>query len=133
LMLSLGGDPNYAYFWGGYKLGADEALAIHFREIPAAENWNLCLYNHWLESLDYTRSAILINQRTAQPNPDGSLTILVANRDPGLPNWLDLQGHTEGAIMSRWIVPEKVVEPACRVIRLDEASRAALSQRWPEI
>ena len=130
-MLSLGGDPNYAYFWGGFLIDEGEALAIHFSEIPAAENWNLCLYNYWLESLDYTRGQILMNQRLAQPNPDGSLTIIVAHEDPGMPNWLNPLGHKEGAIMSRWIMPETVVEPVCRLVNLDNADRAHLGQRWP--
>jgi hypothetical protein len=129
-MLSMGGDPNYAYFWGGFKIGVGEALLIHFPEVPGCDNWSLCLYNHWLESLDYTQGLININKRTALLNDDGSLTIVVAHEDPGMDNWMSPLGHFEGAIMSRWINPETVIEPITKLVPLNEMDRVLLQRRW---
>lgn len=129
-MLSLGGDPNYAYFWGGFKIEEGEALLIHFPEVPRCDNWSLCLYNHWLESLDYTQGLININKRLAQLNNDGSLTIVVAHEDPGMGNWMQPLGHRQGAIMSRWINPETVVEPLTELVRLNKIDRSLHRRRW---
>ncbi|MDB6063267.1 MAG: hypothetical protein JWM78_3370 [Verrucomicrobiaceae bacterium] len=130
LMLSMGGDPNYAYFWGGYDLQPGEALLIHFPDVPHTETWGLCLYNYWLESLDYTKARINLNKNLAVHNPDGSLTIVVSDEKPAQGNWLDTLGHRRGSIMSRWIKPERVVLPLCEVVRLEGVNWPEKLQRW---
>jgi len=130
-MLSMGGDPNYAYFWGGFRIEPGEALLIHFRDVPGSDTWSLCLYSYWLESLDYTRALVNLNKHLAQPNADGSLTIVVAAEAPGVPNWLDTQGHIRGNIMSRWVNPDHVTHPSTALVRLDEVDWAARLRRWP--
>jgi hypothetical protein len=124
-MLSLGGDPNYAYFWGSFQIEAGEALLIHFPEVPGTDTWSLCLYDFWLGSLDYSKARINLNKASAIHNDDGSLTIVVSNERPGGGNWLNTLGHRRGYIMSRWINPEKVVSPKTELVRLGEV-------RWPD-
>ncbi|WP_156415205.1 DUF1214 domain-containing protein [Sphingobium baderi] len=131
-MLSLGGDPNYAYFWGSFDLAEGEALAIQWPEVPVHEAWNLCLYNFWLESLDYTKGRILLNNNQAIANADGSMTLVVSDQRPAAGNWLETLGHVQGHMMSRWIHPAKLVLPQTKVIRLADADWDALTRRWPE-
>jgi hypothetical protein len=33
---------------------------------------------------------------------DGIATIIVAHRDPGLPNWIDTEGRPSGILQIRW-------------------------------
>ena len=61
------------------------------------------LSNHWLETLDYTRHRITLNNHTAKLEPDGTVKLIVAARDPGHPNWLDTAGHARGTIGVRWV------------------------------
>jgi hypothetical protein len=131
LMLSMGGDPNYVYFWGGFSIGGGEALLIHFTEVPETTTWSLCLYNHWLESLDHTRATINLNKQMAQHNADGSLTIVVSATDPGVPNWLNTLEHENGVMMSRWVNPTRVVQPQTSIARLDNIDWNSIHQRWP--
>src|SRR3546814_10493348 len=56
LMDAMGGDPNYAYFWSAFAVEPGEALLLHLPYVPECDNWGLCLYNYWLESLDYTQA-----------------------------------------------------------------------------
>jgi hypothetical protein len=129
-MLSMGGDPNYAYFWGSYEINPGEALLIHFADLPKTETWSLCLYNYWLESLDYTKARINLNKHLAVENPDASLTIVVSDAKPSHGNWLDTLGHRRGCIMSRWVKPERVVMPSTELVRLDGVNLAEKMQRW---
>jgi hypothetical protein len=131
-MLSLGGDPNYAYFWGSFHIEAGEALLIHFPEVPDTDTWSLCLYDFWLGSLDYSKARINLNKASAIHNNDGSLTIVVSNEQPDSANWLNTLGHTRGYIMSRWINPEAVVLPKTELVRLDALHWPDKLKRWPE-
>ncbi|HVH18657.1 MAG TPA: hypothetical protein VNF72_10185, partial [Myxococcota bacterium] len=65
------------------------------------------------------RHRITLNHHSAKLEPDGSVKLVVAARDPGHPNWLDTAGHGHGTIGVRWVgkgVPEVV--PSARVMRL---------------
>ena len=69
IMQILGADPNYLYYWSAFGVRPDEALLFHLPEVPLCENWGMCLYNFWLESLDYSRARINLNKFTATPEP----------------------------------------------------------------
>jgi hypothetical protein len=114
-----GGDPSIHYFHGYWALAPDEALVVHLPRIPPCETWNFQLNNHWMESLDYRWHRISVNAHTAAANPDGSVTIVVAHRDPGRPNWLETAGHGVGTMCLRWIGAREVVDPVTRVARVD--------------
>jgi hypothetical protein len=52
---------------------------------------------------------------------DGSYRIVIAHRDPGVPNWLDTEGHTEGTIFWRLLLPEgEAAKPRCTLVPLAE-------------
>lgn len=110
-----GGDPNIIYYHSYWRLRADEALVID-AEIPECEAWNFQLDNHWLESLDYRYSTIHVNKHTAKYRPDGSVRIVVAHTDPGVPNWLHTAGHDCGGMTFRWIRAQDHPQPRTRVV-----------------
>ena len=43
-----------------------------------------------------------INGATGKPSSDGKLRAVVSLEDPGVPNWLDTAGFTEGTLWGRW-------------------------------
>jgi hypothetical protein len=131
LMKAMGGDPNYLYYWASFIVQPDEALTIHVPTVSECENWGLCLYNHWLESLDHTRSQINLNKFTAKQNDDESMTIIVSDQAPPGGNWLDTQKHTRGNMMFRWTRVKDVVHPKTKLVKLNEANWNALLKRWP--
>jgi hypothetical protein len=114
---AFGGDPNAIYHHGYYRLGAGEALVIDFTP-PECDYWNFQLSNHWLESLDYRYWRIHLNKATAKYRPDGSVRIVVAHEDPGVPNWLQTAGHDRGSMCWRWIRAAQHPEPQARVVKL---------------
>jgi len=113
-----GGDANIIYYHSHWRLAPDEALLIEVTP-PDCDNWNFQLNNYWMESLDYRYFNICINKASAFVEPDGSIRIIVAHRDPGTPNWIETCGHSEGTMCWRWyrLAKDAVpVEPHCRVL-----------------
>lgn len=111
-----GGDPEMAYYHSYWRLADDEALIIE-TPVPECTTWNCVLSNHWLESLDYRYDQIHVNKHIASYRPDGSVRIVVAHSDPGLPNWLTTQGHRFGSICFRWSRADSHPEPGARVVK----------------
>jgi hypothetical protein len=120
-----GGDPEIAYYHSYWTLEPEEALVIDFVP-PDCEYWNFQLNNHWMESLDYRYYTIHVNKHTAVYAEDGSVRIVVAHRDPGLPNWISTAGHACGTMCLRWVKAEACPEPRTSVVGL--SSLAAENQ-----
>ncbi|MGE2735845.1 DUF1214 domain-containing protein [Mycolicibacterium vaccae] len=122
--------PQHAYGWsaadaayamGAYALGPDEALVIEGTS-PECVFWNLCLWNPFLHTYDYTYERVTINGAQVSYEPDGSWRIVVSDRDPGHPNWVSTAGRTTGLIWLRWFLPaETPARPRCRVVPVGEA------------
>lgn len=113
------GDPALFYYQGYWAVGADEALVIRAKP-PECDYWNFQVNNYWIESLDYRFHKIDINHTQAHYEPDGSFRIVVAHRDPGLPNWLETAGHHHGTMGLRWVNAREHPKPDCQVVRLAE-------------
>ncbi len=118
-----GGDPQIAYYHSYWRLEPDQALVIEVRP-PICENWNFQLNDHFMESLDYRHHTIHLNRHTARYEEDGSVRIVVAHRDPGLPNWISTAGHAQGTMCLRWIHAQEHPQPRTRVVRLDALAGA---------
>ncbi len=115
-----GGDPEIFYLHGYWTLRPGEAWVIE-TEVPDCPYWNFQLDNWWMESMDHDRR-ITLNKHTAVLDGDGRLTIVVADRDPGVPNWIDTCGHSSGTALLRWLGAAEHPLPTCRVVAVDEAA-----------
>jgi hypothetical protein len=87
-------------------------------QVPECEIWNFQLDNYWMESLDYRFLPACWNKRTAKYNADGTLTFVIAARDPGLGNYMDTAGHGCGSMLLRWTRAKTHPQPRCRVVKL---------------
>lgn len=123
--------PQHAYGWsaadaayamGSYDLQPDQALVIEGTS-PECVFWNLCLWNSFLHTYDYTYERVTINGAHVRYEPDGSWRIVVSDRDPGHPNWVSTAGRRSGLIWLRWFLPEETPQrPVCRVVSIDEVT-----------
>ncbi|MDT0575364.1 DUF1214 domain-containing protein [Croceicoccus sp. F390] len=114
-----GGDPTIFYLHGYWELQPGEALVIDTK-VPDCTFWNFQCDNVWFESLDYRNHRIHINAHGAKLNEDGTLTIVVAARDPGFGNWIDTAGHGHGTMLLRWTGAREHPVPNTKVIKIDE-------------
>lgn len=119
----VGGDPNIYYYHSAWQLAADQALIVQLPRIPDCRFWNLQINNWWMESLDYRHHRICLNQHSARANADGSVTLVLAHRDPQHPNWLETAGHARGTMCLRWVGAKEQVHPQTRVLALADVQR----------
>ncbi len=109
-------DASYAM--GAFDLADDQALVITGTSPPCVF-WNMVLWNPFLQTYDYRYERVTINGGQVRYEPDGSWRIIVAARDPGLPNWVSTAGHRRGRIWFRWFLPEALpARPATTVVPL---------------
>jgi len=101
---------------GRFALADDEALVLEGRS-PACAFWNMCLWNPFMQTYDYRRERVTINGGQVVYEPDGSWRIVVAARDPSVPNWVSTAGHASGVIWFRWFLAEPLPSrPRARVV-----------------
>ncbi|MGH7788325.1 MAG: hypothetical protein ACRERC_15760 [Candidatus Binatia bacterium] len=119
---AMGAQAHQAAGTCAYRVAEDEALLLEV-EAPRARYWSVDLCNFWLESLDYAHHQSSLNGHQAVVDADGVFRAVVAHRDPGVPNWLDPVGHSEGSMIYRWNLAETTPYPALRIVPLSEVRR----------
>lgn len=119
-----GGGLAIRYGFGWWDLEPGQGLAITFPD-PPARYWSLQPYNPgWFEVLDYRNRLTTLNGAQAEVE-DGVVRIVLSATDPGVPNWIDTEGHPEGQLIYRWIWADESapsVAPACEVVDVSGAA-----------
>jgi hypothetical protein len=111
-----------AYLQARYELGPDQALVMRGR-FPRCRFANVVLWNHRLQTPPYRYRNVSLNRRQTKLEPDGSFRMVIAHRDPGVPNWIDAAGLPTGMIFWRFLLPEENAPPI-ETERVDVASLA---------
>ena len=112
--------PDNAYTTAPYRLRPDQALVMEGR-FPRSRFCNVMLWNRFLQSYDYASRRISLNRAQTVLQPDGRYRIVIAGRDPGVPNWIDTEGRPSGLVYWRFLLPEGQIEtPRARVVPLSE-------------
>jgi hypothetical protein len=110
-----------AYSMAPYLLGPDDALVMRARW-PACRCANVSLWNRQLQTFDYLRHPVSLNRAQAVPDPGdpGATTIVLAHRDPGVPNWLSTEGRPFGLVFWRFVLPDgPIATPDAEVVPVD--------------
>jgi hypothetical protein len=110
---------------GHFELTSDQALVI---TLPAtdAPYLGFQLGSLWYVSLDYINHQTSLNGTQAQADPDGKIRIVVADRDPGVTNWVETLEHRKGFLQFRWQrISRQLTEadgPTVEVVGIDEVA-----------
>lgn len=130
LYLSNGGvkDDRFHGF-GAWECGPDEALVVRFTPIPC-DFWTFQFCNIWQENFDnYEEGQGYVHQGGARIEADGTVTMVVAHRDPGIGGtWIDPYGHTHGGWSFRLIKTRGQLPPPVHTwkVSLDDLEREGL-------
>ncbi len=103
---------------GSWRIAPDEALIIEVTP-PEGLYWSYSLGNIWWETIDYGNHQSSLNGFQAVVDDDGLVRVVVAHKDPGVANWLDTAGHSEGPIILRCVRTETAPVPETRVVPFD--------------
>lgn len=120
------------YWPACFQFDADEALIIE-TEIPKrAPYWNIQLNDPMFNALEYVYRLSSTNGAMARLSSDGKYRAVIALEDPGVPNWLDPAGYTEGGIYGRWYDCDSEPVPTIKRVKLKDL-RANLPADTPVV
>jgi hypothetical protein len=116
------GAVDIFYSSGNWDLGPDQAMLME-GTLPKCDFVNVMLWNVHMQTLEYCTRTSSVNGEQIVLRDDGTYRVVVAGRDPGVPNWLDTGGHRHGTIFWRFLLPAEDPErPRCRVVDVDEVA-----------
>ncbi|MDJ0789200.1 MAG: hypothetical protein QNK05_20530 [Myxococcota bacterium] len=100
-----------AYLQTRFEIAPDDALVMRGR-FPRCRFANVVIWNRRLQTPPYRHRRVSLNRNQIEYDPigsgagDRSFRIVVAHRDPGVPNWIDAAGITRGMVFWRFLLPE---------------------------
>jgi hypothetical protein len=104
---------------GRWELQPDEALIVEV-EPPEGIYWSFSIGNPWWETIHYGRHQSSLNAHQAAVDSDGVVRVVLCERDPGVANWLDTAGHSNGPIILRCVRTKTAPTPSTRVVPFDQ-------------
>ncbi len=102
--------PDNTYVAAWYRFGDDQLMFVRGR-LGRSRYWSFCLYNAFMESLEYRDHRVSLNHTQIVCDADGNYEICLAHRNPGHPNWVDTTGHHAGYALIRVLLAEEAVVP----------------------
>lgn len=98
----LGPDKAVGFVASGlFNLKEDEALVMTLNMLQT-EYISLNTYRPFLVSPEHVYSSSALNNFQSKPNADSSYTFVISRKDPGVYNWIDVQGIPYGYFAIRW-------------------------------
>lgn len=96
---------------GHYDLRDDQAMIITVPKSDAPYQ-GFQLGSMWYISLDYIHHQTSLTADQAQIDPDGSIRLVVSERNPQVTNWIETTGHLRGYAQFRWQRVSREMTPA---------------------
>ena len=122
--LPVPGAADIVYSMGSWDLAEGEALVMT-GTLPKGPFANVMLWNKHMQTLEYRNRTSSLNGAQIEVGADGRYRIVIADRDPGVANWLDTGGHPKGTIFWRFLLPdEDPPKPECVVLPVGEVKAA---------
>ena len=106
---------------GRWELEPDEALILEV-EPPEGVYWSYSLGNQWWETIHYGRRQSSLNGHQVNVDSDGLVRVVICPRDPGIANWLDTAGHSNGSMILRCVRTDTAPVPRARVVKFDDVA-----------
>jgi hypothetical protein len=91
---------NQVYVGGHFRLEDDEAFVIDLND-GGARYFTVPISNVWGTTMGIMDRTGSLNKAQSEPNVDGTWTYVLSNSDPGVHNWLDPSGLSEGILTLR--------------------------------
>ncbi|MEO3761342.1 hypothetical protein ABGB19_24060 [Mycobacterium sp. B14F4] len=123
----VGAMRNQVYVMGRFDLRPGEAFVVDVSD-GGAEYFTVPLSNIWGTTLDIVDRTGSLNKAQSAPNEDGTYTYVISPTDPGVANWIDSDGLTEGILTLRMAEfgddgPRPDLGARGRVVALDDLEK----------
>jgi hypothetical protein len=97
----LGGSSSMATCRGFFQLEENEGVVLEW-DPAGAKSAGISALDWWLQPIEAHRIQSSLNSFAATPNADGTITAVVAARDPGIVNWIETDGLQDVLLTCRW-------------------------------
>jgi hypothetical protein len=104
---------------GRWELRPDEALIVEV-EPPEGIYWSFSIGNPWWETIHYGRHQSSLNAHQVAVDSDGLVRVVLCESDPGVANWLDTAGHSNGPIILRCVRTKTAPTPTTRIVPFEQ-------------
>ncbi|MCV7343639.1 Ig-like domain-containing protein [Mycolicibacterium rhodesiae] len=107
-----------------FRLDDDQAMVVTVT-LGDAGYFTTPITDAWTITPDYWNHQTSLNSAQAVQNPDGSYTLVISRTDPGVANWVDTGGLSQGSLFVRWQLPNANPDAGSptvtsRVVRLED-------------
>lgn len=127
-----GGADNILYGSCFFELEEEQALLLTC-DVPDAQYIGFTLHTlGWLESGDFADRQTSLSGHQIHRDADGRMRVVVARRDPGVPNWVDATGRARGLLVYRWVFSNDNPVPEAQVVSIADL-RTLLPEDHPEV
>ncbi|MBV9841535.1 MAG: hypothetical protein JOY99_08410 [Sphingomonadaceae bacterium] len=128
---ALGGHPNALKGRMIFDMAPDEAIIVEV-EAPRAVYWSYSIADIWYQTPDYSYHQSSLNGAQGRMDSVGRFRVVMARDDPGIANWIDTVGLTQGMVNFRFYMPIDDYVPKPIVTRVKGAAvRAHLPADTP--
>ncbi len=109
-----------AYWPAVFEFSPGEALIVETELPEKRPYWNLQVNDPYFNAVEYVYRLSCTNGHFAKLSSDGKFRAVVALEDPGVPNWLDTAGFTEGTLWGRWYDCSSTPKPTIKRVPFDK-------------
>ncbi|MCB2073818.1 MAG: DUF1214 domain-containing protein [Novosphingobium sp.] len=106
-----------------FEVAEDEALIVETELPEVRPYWNIQVNDPYFNAVEFVHRQTSINGHTAKIDSDGKFRAVLSHKDPGIANWLDSGGFTEGTLFGRWTQCDTHPMPAAKLVKLAELDR----------
>lgn len=120
---NIGAASEQRYFQARFEVKAGEALVGKWIVPESYQYWGVSLYNDAYQQLDYANRQVNLNNALARMGDDGVFYFVLSHHDPGVANWLDVDGHSQGFVLSRVKGSSNFDLPTMELVPMDEVHK----------
>jgi hypothetical protein len=115
-----GSFTRQVYLPAVYDFAPGEALIVETDLPKQRRYWNWQLNDPYFNATEYVYRLSSTNGHFAHVASDGRFYAVIAQEDPGVPNWLDAAGFYQGTIYGRWYDCDSSPTPTMKRVKLSE-------------
>jgi len=113
-----------ALSWGYFDVQPGQAWIMEM-PVPQSPYWSVQPGTIWFRTLDFANRQSSLNSAQATVDADRMFRAVFSHEDPGIANWIDLQGIRNGAALMRVAAPKaNLVTPRGRIVALRDIEQA---------
>lgn len=122
---------NQAYWPAVFEVDRDEALIVETDLPDVRPYWNIQVNDPYFNAVEFVYRQTSLNGHSAHVDSDGKFRAVLAHDDPGVHNWLDTGGFTEGTLYGRWLQCSSHPMPQIKRVKLaDLRNHLPADTRW---